>query len=98
MKNLHLLLFATLLSLAACGEKEDLANAIVIKACEGTFLQMENSYYQVCNEDILATVETGTKLNLNVKHLDSCDEVEPVICIGPEPLLSGDWVQVNYVY
>jgi len=99
MKHLNLIFLAIIFTLASCGEKEDLANTTVIKTCEGTFLQMENTYYQVCNEDILSTVESGTELNLNVKHLDDCDEHEIKDCSLVDPIITSDeWVEVIYTY
>ena len=56
MRYFNLILFTLLLTIAACGDKEDLPNAKVIKDCNGTFIQIESTYYQVCNEDILSSV------------------------------------------
>ena len=99
MKYLNLLLFAFLLAFTACGEKENLDMATVTKNCFGTFIQVENTYYQVCNEDILTTVESGTKINLNVKHLNECEQHETKDCSLIDPIFtSKGWVDVIYTY
>lgn len=98
MKYLNLLLFAFLLAFTACGEKENLDMATVIQDCNGVFIKMDNTYYEVCNEELLATVEGGTELNLNVTILDECNKTAERMCLVAFPHEVEGVVKVNYVY
>lgn len=98
MKYFNLLLFAFLLIFTACAEKENLDKATIIQDCNGVFIKMDNTYYQVCNEKILATVEDGTELNLNIAHLDECKYSAEKMCLIAFPHQTKGFVKVNYVF
>lgn len=98
MKKLSILFIASLFTLVSCGEKEDLTNAEVEINCTGTYLSIDNLYYKVCNIDLLQDKVDGDKINVNIKHLDECDENDSneTICLMAFP--NDGFVKILYQY
>lgn len=84
------------LSLFSC-KKECFQNAIVVKDCTGTYLQMGGKDYKVCNFEKLTAYDNGTMINFTHKDLGSCgssEKGEPVCSISHP---SAGWMEVEKI-
>ena len=64
-------LVTTLITLSSCN-KESGTNAIVVRDCTGTYLEMDGGDYHVCNFDKIANYSDGATLNVTYKSVSEC--------------------------
>lgn len=54
--------------------------AIVDRNCSGTYLQMNEYYFQVCNAGWLEGYETGDQVHVTFRETGGCKDTDGPIC------------------
>ncbi len=66
-----------LLSLS-CGKTNK--DVTVIKDCTGSYLRLNDKDYKICNDDIVANLNSGTEVVASFKKVDDCEDGFQAIC------------------
>ncbi|SOD14629.1 hypothetical protein SAMN06297358_1670 [Pedobacter xixiisoli] len=74
MRNLNYLLLITTLVLFLSCKKENFTNATIIKNCTGTYLQVLDKEYMVCNIKKTAPFSNGQKVLANYSLIKECKD------------------------
>jgi hypothetical protein len=68
--------FTTFISCSKMNNK----NVTVIKDCTGSYLRFNDEDYQICNIEIVANYDNGSKVESSFKKIDNC-ELNYVVCL-----------------
>jgi hypothetical protein len=90
-------LFSTffLCSVLVSCDKEANKNALVVRDCTGTYLQIDGKDYQVCNLEKVNSFPAGTPVAASFEKLDECNgsAKDAVVCLMLHP--SEGWIEVT---
>ena len=65
--------------LASCNKNENRVR--VVKDCTGSYLQLEDGDYRVCNSDILSQTENETYVKVSYYEVNECNEMDDeIVC------------------
>lgn len=80
----------------AC-KKEVRFNAIVVKDCTGTYLQIDKKDYHVCNPEIAEAIDNGTKVFAIFGMLKECtgSAAGAIVCDMYHP--NEGWIEVKQI-
>lgn len=94
MKTIFPLLIVVALTINLACKKSIHKEATVVKDCSGTYLKIGGKDHQVCNAESLSSFESGDKVTINYKCLESCDNLLPIpaICYLNHP--NEGWIEV----
>lgn len=96
MKKIQLTAVIAFTTLLSCS-KETNKNAIVVRDCTGTYINIEGKDYQVCNLEKVAAFQNGTAVNVSFKKLSECNgsAKDAIVCMMLHP--SEGWVEVLHI-
>jgi hypothetical protein len=71
-KLLILLLTVSLFTLSSCSKDFIQVDAIVEKNCTGSYLKIDDKFYYVCNQDVIAAYTNGQQISVSYEALQGC--------------------------
>lgn len=80
MKTSVILAFSIInLLLLSCNKRHTLA--VLDRNCTGTYLEVDDRSYRVCNVEKLSSYENGDMIDVHFRVTDECDNLDEVICM-----------------
>lgn len=55
---------------------EKTTDAVVVRNCSGTYIQISHFDYKVCNEEILVSYEDSAQINVTYHDIETCHKEE----------------------
>ncbi|KAA5535017.1 hypothetical protein F0919_10490 [Taibaiella lutea] len=94
MKKILIVVVSSYLVLTSCSKATN-KNAIVVRDCTGTYLQIDGKDYQVCNLEKVAAFQDRTAVTATYKKLAECNgsAKDAIVCMM---LHSNEgWIEVT---
>lgn len=97
-KTVSILLFGALFALILVSCDKSKVKMEVVKDCTGVYLRDKSGRdYKVCNEELLSSYSTGTKIRVSYDNLNECfGLIEDPSC-SDEHLFEGN-IEVTNIY
>ncbi len=96
MKNKQyiLILFSFFLLISCHKNKGE--KVIVEKNCTGQYVQIDDDFYRVCNEELLCDIEDGTEIQVTIQYIDECKSLDDdVVCYMY--FKNEGWVEISWL-
>jgi len=80
MKNIFSIVVIIIFTFISCS-KDDYKEGKIIKNCTGSYLNINDNEYLICNSEVVVNFNNDTEVMVDYNLIDKCENYQGTICM-----------------